>query len=86
MKIEEERQKRIEDENERIRLAQEAQKERIEEENRRMKEWEKKFDEEQRIKEEEIVKKFYTDEIPELDNNQNEDNLENKPDDENLKN
>ena len=60
-----------------------------------MKEWEKKFDEEQRIKEEEIVKKFYTDEIPELDNNQNEDNLEtktnednleNKPDDENLKN
>ena len=52
MKIEEERQKRIEEENERIRLSEIAQKEREDEENRRMKEWEKKFDEEQRLKEE----------------------------------
>ena len=60
-----------------------------------MKEWEKKFDEEQRLKEEELVKKFYSDEIPEQENNQhednleskiNEDNLENKPDDDNIKN
>ena len=58
MKIEEERQKRIEEENERIRLSEIAQKEREDEENRRMKEWEKKFDEEQRLKEEELLKKF----------------------------
>ena len=44
---------------EKIRLAEIAQKERIQEENRRMKEWEKKFDEEQRLKEEELVRKFY---------------------------
>ena len=43
-----------------------------------MKEWEKKFDEEQRLKEEELVKKFYSDEISEQDNNQNSDNLETK--------
>ena len=86
---------RIEEENERTRLAEIAQKERIEEENRRMKEWEKKFDEEQRLKEEELVNKFYSDEIPEQENNQNEDNLEtitneddleNKINDDNLKN
>ena len=95
MKIEEERQKRIEEENERTRLVEIAQKERIEEENRRMKEWEKKFDEEQRLKEEELVRKFYSDEISEQDNNQNgenletkneEDNLETKTDEDNLKN
>ena len=60
-----------------------------------MKEWEKKFDEEQRLKEEELVKKFYSDEISEQENDQNEnnietktneDNLENKSDDDNLKN
>ena len=51
-----------------------------------MKEWEKKFDEEQRLKEEEVVKKFYSDEIPEQENNQNSDNLETKTDDDNLKN
>ena len=76
----------VEEENERIRLAEIAQKERIEEENRRMKEWEKKFDEEQRLKEEELVRKFYSDEIPEQENNQDADNLENKTDEDNLKN
>ena len=86
MKIEEERQKRIEEENERIRLAEIAQKERIEEENRRMKEWEKKFDEEQRLKEEELVRKFYSDEVSEQENNKNGDNLETKTDEDNLKN
>ena len=34
---------------------------RIKEENRRIKEWEEKFDKEQKIKEEELLKKFYTD-------------------------
>ncbi len=86
MKLEEERQKRIEEENERIRLAEDAQKERIEEENRRMKEWEIKFDEEQRLKEEELVRKFYSDEIPKPENNQTDDNLETKADDNNSKN
>ena len=38
-----------------------------------MKEWEKKFDEEQRLKEEELVRKFYSDEIPEKENNQDGD-------------
>ena len=33
-----------------------------------MKEWEKKFDEEQRLKEEELVRKFYSDEIIEEEN------------------
>ena len=66
----------IKEENERIRLAEIAQKEREDEENRRMKEWEKKFDEEQRLKEEELVRKFYSDEIPDQENNQDGDNLE----------
>ena len=51
-----------------------------------MKEWEKKFDEEQRLKEEELVEKFYSDEISKQENNQNGDNLETKTDDDNLKN
>ena len=34
-----------------------------------MKEWEKKFDEEQRLKEEELVRKFYSDEVSEQDIN-----------------
>ena len=36
-------------------------KDRIREENRRIKEWEDKFDQEQRIREEELIKKFYND-------------------------
>ena len=51
-----------------------------------MKEWEKKFDEEQRLKEEELVKKFYSDPTPEQEDSQNIDNLETKTDDDNLKN
>ena len=86
LKIEEEKQKRIEEENESIRLAEIVQKERIEEENRRMKEWEKKFDEEQRLKEEELVRKFYSDETPEQENNKDGDNLETKADIDNLEN
>ena len=38
--------------------------ERIKEENRRIKEWETKFDEEQKIKEEALIKKFYSDHQP----------------------
>ena len=51
-----------------------------------MKEWEKKFDEEQRLKEEELVRKFYSDEISEQENNQDGDNLETKADKDNLEN
>ena len=69
---------------ERVRLAELAQKQSIEEENRRIKEWEKKFDEEQRLKEDELVRKFYSDETPKQENNQNGDNLETITDDDNL--
>ena len=34
---------------------------RIHDENRRLKEWEKKFDQEQKLREEELISKFYTD-------------------------
>ena len=51
-----------------------------------MKEWEKKFDEEQRLKEEELVKKFYSEEISEQENNQNEGDLDTKSDENNVKN
>ena len=34
---------------------------RIREENRRIKEWEDKFDQDQKKKEEELIKKFYND-------------------------
>jgi hypothetical protein len=51
-----------------------------------MKEWEKKFDEEQRLKEEELVRKFYSDEVPKEENDQNSDNFENKTNDDYLKN
>lgn len=45
----------------------------------------KKFDEVQLLKEEELVRKFYSDEIPQADNNQNMNNPETKIDDEDLK-
>ena len=50
--------------------------ERIREENRRIKEWEDKFDQEQKIKEEELIKKFYSDQSPSSnsDNEKNQDN------------
>ena len=86
MKIEEERQKRIDEENERIQIAKQAEKKRLEEEEKRFREWEKKFDEEQRLKEEELVRKFYSDEVSEQENNQNGGNLETKTDEDNLKN
>ena len=34
--------------------------ERIREENRRIKEWEDKFDQEQKLREEELIRKFYS--------------------------
>ena len=74
LKLEEERQKKIDEENERTRLVKIAENQRIEDENRRMKEWEKKFDEEQRLKEEELIRKFYSDEITKEENDQNSDN------------
>ena len=33
----------------------------LNDENRRIKEWERKFDEEQKKKEDELIKKFYSD-------------------------
>jgi hypothetical protein len=45
-----------------------------------------KIDEEQRLKEKEWVRKFYSDEIDTEENTQNRDNAESKTDDNNLKN
>lgn len=46
--------------------------ERIREENRRIKEWEDKFDQEQKIKEKELIRKFYSDKSTSLKENNNE--------------
>ena len=49
---------------------------RIREENKRIKEWEDKFDQEQKIKEEELIKKFYSDQSSTEVNNNDGGNLE----------
>ena len=55
----------------------EEEEERIKEENRRLKEWEDKFDQEQRIREEELIKKFYSDHSkPSETENDSNDNME----------
>ena len=41
---------------------------RIKEENLRVKEWEEKFDREQKLKEDELIKKFYSDSSPNIKN------------------
>ena len=51
--------------------------ERIREENRRIKEWEDKFDQEQKIKEEELIKKFYNDQSSTKINDNKAENLDN---------
>ena len=43
--------------------------ERIRQENKRIKEWEDKFDQDQKVKEEELIKKFYSDKSAETTNN-----------------
>ena len=73
----EEKQKRLQEAKEAALKQQEEEALRIKEENRRMKEWEENFDREQKIKEEELIKKFYTDHSlgknnKEVDNNSNE--------------
>ena len=63
----EEKQKRIEEESQ-IALKQKAEEEeRIREENRRIKEWEDKFDLEQKAKEEALIQKFYNNSSTEQD-------------------
>ena len=59
--------------------------ERIREENRRIKEWEDKFDQEQKKKEDELIKKFYSDNSI-LDNVDNEDQKESTTDEDKEKN
>ena len=54
--------------------------ERIKEENHRIKEWEDKFDQEQRIREEELIKKFYSDHSELSKTENNIDNNEDKED------
>ena len=74
LRKEEEEQKRIEEEKE-LEIKQKLEEEqRILEEERRLKEWEEKFDLEQKKKEEELIKKFYS------DNSSNKDEPEEKND------
>mgnify|MGYP001412156186 FL=1 len=49
---------------------QDEEQDRIKEENRRIKEWEDKFDQEQRMREDELIKKFYRDEITKSNDNE----------------
>ena len=74
---EEEKQKKIEEEKQ-LALKQKAEEEeRIREENKRIREWEDKFDQEQKMKEEELIKKFYNDN-PADQNNDVDNNEKNK--------
>ena len=57
--------------------AKEEEEERIREENKRIKEWEDKFDQEQKIKEEELIKKFYKDQSPSQFSETNNEKIEN---------
>ena len=54
--------------------------ERVREENRRIKEWEDKFDQEQKKKEEELIKKFYSDQSTIQDNEDDKINISNEVD------
>ena len=63
--------------------AKEEEEERIREENRRIKEWEDKFDQEQKKKEDELIRKFYSDNSMDQNNENLETNLENTKDEEN---
>ena len=54
--------------------------ERVREENRRIKEWEDKFDQEQKKKEEELIKKFYSDQSTIKDNKDDEINISSEVD------
>ena len=48
----------------------EEEEQRIKEENRRIKEWEDKFDQEQKKREDELIRKFYSDRQIEPKNNE----------------
>ena len=62
--------------------------ERIRQENQRIKEWEEKFDLEQKKKEEELIKKFYSDEysnqIKDEQNLEKSEKIKNDNDDKNI--
>ena len=62
--------------------------ERIRQENQRIKEWEEKFDLEQKKKEEELIKKFYSDEyskqIKDEQNLETSEKIKNDNDDKNI--
>ena len=66
---------RIEEEREIALKRQDEEEERIREENRRIKEWEDKFDREQKIREEELIKKFYNNDLTDNRPKENEENL-----------
>ena len=63
-------------------LAKIEEEERIREENRRIKEWEDKFDQEQKKKEEELIRKFYSDKT--ASTNENDSQTDNKDEDKNI--
>ena len=59
---------------------------RIKEENRRLKEWEDKFDQEQKKREEELIRKFYSDHPGNINQEKKIDNEEDNSKDENKNN
>ena len=56
---------------------------RIREENRRIKEWEEKFDQDQKVKEDALIKKFYSDQSTTQTTETNNENLDENVNDEN---
>ena len=84
--------KKIEEEKEIALKQKEEEEKRIVEENRRIKEWEEKFDREQKIKEDELIKKFYSDRSTIENDSQNieddieKENIENNIEKENIEN
>ena len=67
LRKDEENQKRIQEEKELALKHKEEEELRIIEENRRLKEWEEKFDREQKIKEDKLIQKFYSNELSDHD-------------------
>ena len=76
LRKEELKKKRIQEEREIELRRQDEEQERIKEENRRLKEWEDKFDKEHRAKEEELIRKFYNNELTSQNHQENHEDLD----------
>ena len=74
LRIDEEKQKRLQEAKEISLRQQEEEALRIREENQRIKEWEEKFDQEQKTREEKLIQKFYTDHSLKKNNKEDSEN------------